>query len=309
MQVRNRIAGVAFPSRAVVGDAVWNAFVHDHPSGWFFHTTMWLDYCLAYQPGAVDHSFGILENGRLIGVVPLIREGDAYTMGGEPGMAPLFAWSMSPKAWTECWGLITEQARMWRLERVAFRGHPSAPIFLPSTWRDIGWDTYVVDLTRPKAERWAAVRKSYHSLVNRANADGLFVSASPFAVVKAHEVHRAVSGRETRPVATWEAMAEWARHGFLVVAHTTEWTAMALAIVWKRHAYYASGAALEPNLSHGLQWALIEGLATAPVPVETYEVGWAAKPGDSEKAQGIARFKAGWGGQLVPIAAGEWRQI
>lgn len=278
------MSAVEWVWRAELGDdAGWDAFVDASPDGWWFHRTSWLTYALAYSPGAQDKSFAMVDrSGAIQGLVACIvdRKGHAVN-GGQPPVAPL---GICPPI---AHGTVSRpgQVREGEVERE--------------------WETYVLDLRSPAGQRWGRVRKSYRHLITQAREQhditviGGGQSTDPrWAVERAHAIHRAVAGKETRPQATWDAMGDWLQSGNALIAMTEE--GYAYAIRYKHWAYYASGATTVTNLSHALLWAL-ETVMWVDGQTQYFEVGWAAKDGDDAKARSIAFFKSGFGGDRWPV--------
>lgn len=300
-------------------EGVWDAFVDQNPGGWFWHTSHWIDYCLAYHPGAVDDSFAVVYGDRVVGLCPMVREGDRYAMGGNPGADPLISAPMAIYALvSRCMQEHVEVlARSRGVASVAFRAipRPVKRYLEREGWEDISWDTLVLDLRPEEVALWTGVRKSYKSLIRKTERTrDIRVLNQPWAVSSVAKVlHYAAAGRATRPDRTWELMAEWCTQGFGVVALASGvadpdpesvgrgWDGYAYAIRYKGHAYYASGATTAPDIAHALQWALIKTLRCDGR--LTYELGWMVRPGDSPKDAAISFFKAGFAGAVWPIAA------
>jgi hypothetical protein len=287
----------------------WDAFVEQHSSGWFWHSHRWVSYCLAYRPDAQDCSFAVVFDNDVIGaVVPLVREGDAFTMGGHPGAEPLVEACSSSDIAALTVAVDAEVVRLaglhgvtrWAVRAIPARDDNSAPP--TDAWRDISWHTVMMDLFQPHDALWTGVRKSYRSLVRAAQRQyRIVVSAQPWAVAVAHRLHREAAGRETRADATWLQMAEWATDGYVITAlamelpDTVRARGMAMAFRYKDAAYYASGATLDTDLSHALVWTLAETLQQGGL--RRFEVGWTERPGDDDKARNIAFFKLGFGSE------------
>jgi hypothetical protein len=296
--------------RHVLTPAQWDAYVTHHPWGWFWHTSHWIDYCLAYHPGAEDHSFALTDGaGEIRAVVPLVREGDAFTMGGHPGADPLV---VCERAGEVVQRHVAAVAHLTGVRRWAVRSSPVSSVTprYPNTgWTDRSWTTTVLDLTQPEAALWRGVRRSYHALIHKAERQHTILAASAaWAVEVAHRIHAQASGRETRAPRTWDLMAEWAEAGRVTVALALQENSspssargMALVIRFKDAAYYASGATLEDGLSHALIWHLVTTLQCGGV--REFEVGWRARPGDTDKDRSIAFFKEGFGGAAYHVVS------
>src|SRR4051794_27454898 len=66
----------------------WNAFCRAQPSAYFWHTTDWTAYQFQARPGGENLHFAIREGGELLAVVPLVREGESFTLSGAPCWGP-----------------------------------------------------------------------------------------------------------------------------------------------------------------------------------------------------------------------------
>lgn len=298
--------------RRLIGDRAWDAAVDLHPDGWFWHTSRWLDYCLAYCPGATDHSFVVIEDGDPVALVPLVKEGEAFTMGGHPGACPLV---FRDSAWPIVERLVSMTGTLLKVGRWAVRWQPR-PIPPPtppgSQWRNISWPSFVVDLRQDEDALRAGLRKGNRQQVRQLEGSHLLCErADAEAVMVAHRLHRESAGRETRPQRTWDLMAEWAMDGYLLTALGCQrhveadgpWRGMAMVVRYKQEAYYASGATLDRGLSVGLIWRLM--LALKAGGTEAFEVGWGPRPGDTDKERAISVFKAGFGGRALMVPAWE----
>lgn len=277
----------------------WDGFVKNHPQGWFFHTGTWLDYCVAYHPGAADLSFLIEQGGEIVALVPLIREDDAFTMGGHPGAEPLYAEPDDDATRAYVRATVAEIGERHAVTAWQTRTRP-----IPCAVTENSWETFVVDLRQDEATLWRNCRRSYHGLIHRAERTYILtVETTPEAVAIAHAIHSAASRRETRAQTTWDLMAQWATAGNLVVGRarvpTTGSRGMAMAIVYKDAAYYASSAQLEKTCSHALIWTLAKALKQHGV--TSFEIGWAERPSDTLKEKNIAFFKQGFGGTRQTI--------
>ena len=163
------------------------------------------------------------------------------------------------------------------------------------------WQTRVIDLEPSVPGLWAGVRKSYHSLIHRAEERDHFApcSAAEFPV-DCREVHRLASGHVTRSQETWDLMGEWIKTGTAMAMcawpsdpYDSRPSAYALWIGAQDWRYYASGASLEDDLQHAVIWhSLIELKARG---VRCAELGWQGEA-TTEKGRGIEKFKAGFGG-------------
>lgn len=293
---------LALVPRSEVRDEAWDACVAAHPEGWWFHTSGWLAYALAYDPGCEDRSLAVVDEGGAVrGLAPLLS---SPTLGGQPYPSPLLP-PATEDAETGDLLLAAWAARVPVGATVVARPQPERD---GGWWPDVAYRTRVVDLRQPEAELWQGVRKSYRSLIRRTERHGLVsVYSGPgwqdrrsaaAMVDVARTLHLAAAGRATRGLATWGLMGTWATlgHGLIGVASRgAESVGYAYVLRYKDWAYYASGAALEPDVQHGLIWALVDALRHDGQ-THHFELGREPREGDSDKERSIAFFKQGFGG-------------
>jgi hypothetical protein len=302
-----------FRARAQIEPDAWNAFVERHPHGWFWHTSHWIDYSLAYTPGATDRSYALLDDEGLVrGVVPLVLDPRWARLvhGGQITPAPLFDFAIFNRSVANA-ASEHSAALLGGATPLPMQLHPSVePLGRPpNTVRVDRGATYVVDLREDEARIWQRIRKSYKALIHRTERDyDIGVFRAPWAALVAHTIHREASGHETRPDRTWALMEDWTTlgHAFVVLASRKGplayevWPgadAYAYVICYKRWSYYASGAANKVD-THAVQWAAIKALKQSGGTF--YELGHAARPQDTEKDRGVALFKSGFGGGTRP---------
>lgn len=160
-------------------------------------------------------------------------------------------------------------------------------------------ETQVLDLSSPLETLWAGVRKSYHSIIHRANERFKIIECnSIMAYLWVHA--EANGGKPPRSEATYECQDRWLgeKLGLLVEAWRDGFiVAAAYWIVYQGGAYYASGPSIEKNVQHAVIWKSIELLKARGVRlIELGDIGWM-----TTKEEGISRFKRGFGGQSVPF--------
>lgn len=282
--------------RSLLPAGQWDTFVENHPSGWWFHREAWIDYSLAYAPGSVDTSNAIVLNGdvepTVLGVVAGVT---GQTFGGQALPAPLFSDALDFQA-TGPYMPLT-----WRPGECPKGG-------VPDGHRIVERGTYVVDLRKDESILWRNMRKSYKSLIRKAERtyDLDVFSGSHGAgwrMQRAKSLHILAAQRQTRSDETWALQADWLRsgNGVLVLAHKdNDPRGFAYAIRWKHWSYYASGATLDENLSHALIWHLMRTMRSDGQ-TQWFEVGHEAELGETKKAHDIAFFKSGFGGDRWPV--------
>ena len=131
------------------------------------------------------------------------------------------------------------------------------------------WQTQVVDLSQDETALWRGVRKSYKSLIRKAEREYRLRDGSAYDVqMPCRHLHFLEARRHTRPAESWQLMAQWVEngHGYAVVAwserpsplgphrHITYMPlkvprAFVYFLIHRSWAYYASAASLEPTCS------------------------------------------------------------
>jgi hypothetical protein len=307
-------------TRQQIGPVAWDTFCLAHPGAWFLWTSAYLDYQAAR--GTKELSFGIMDGDKLVAICPLFLEERggvrSFTMEGHPGLWPLFAmWGDSREemqqhleahalALVQVQDLSTQED----VRRAAFRLSPfdTCQIAGVTGWSDISWHTQIIDLAQSDVVLHAGIRKSYTSLINHVTRTHELVVDDKGDLLKAFQrLHFGQAGRQTRPDRTWEIQGEWCKSGNGLIVAAMRWNVAVACTYWicyKGCAYYASSASINPNVTHALIWkAMLELKARG---IETLEMGWIDYD-KTEKGQGIARFKQGFGGKAVPVIAVERR--
>ncbi len=300
----------SFAKRADVPSVDWDGSVERHDGGWFFHSTRWLDYALAYTLNAQDLSFaGLDAAGRVRSVVPMIWHPDqGFVCGGQFTPRPISHDLSAAVTTGVCAARAAERAGL-ALPQTMWRPVLGPIDDKPEAFEE--WKTYVIDVQQPMATLWSKVRKSYRSLIHRAEESyDLQVYGSArlnlsFDVMAIRNVHREAAGRSTRSDLTWDLMGQWMQDGLALCA--VAWTSAgmrgyAYAIRWKGWAYYASGSTLDEDLQAALVWELVKTLSLDGQ-TRHFEVGWGPRVGDDQKGRSIAFFKSGFGGQEWTVGA------
>lgn len=171
---------------------------------------------------------------------------------------------------------------------------------------DATFNTQIVDLTQSEADLWRDLRKSYKSLIHKAEKTFTLEvdDTGEGVLVTDRQLHRIVAGVETRSLHTWALMQNWCAigHGLSVRARRGEHQeaiAFAFFIIGDSDwSYYASAASLAPNVNHALIWHAM--IALKAKGVSQLELGWQGQA-DTEKGKGIEHFRAGFGGVSIPV--------
>jgi len=293
----------------------WDEFVRLHDDGWFWHTSAWIEYQRHYRAGNRDASFAIVDEdtGSLLGVVPLMisraTDGTAeFSYSGDPiatGLAHDPA--VAEFGARHTLALVAEHdVRRARLASSPF-GSPAVLVLpeCPPIETPYNAAHRIVDLRAEPCALWHGVRRSYRSLIHR--AEGRYTvtvyagdSAATVAGFAAYQaLHRQLA---TLPRAgeTYRLQGEWLLDGraLLVIAEDASGVlGAAYWFVYKRAAYYASGAYAVDNLAHALVWRSL--LALRELGVEQSSLGWQGVA-RAEKERNVEFQKRGFGGADVP---------
>lgn len=273
----------------------WDAFVERHRMGWFFHTSSWIQYEMARGDHDENLSFAVLDDdGRIVAVCPLLRQGDRCTFEGAPGPLPLH---------TSCESASAAFGEVKRLGiSAAFRTCP----LLPSPRTEgftVGWQSRVVDLAWSADWLHANLRKSYKALINKGEHDYQIVVDHDGDLDLDYKLVHLAAGARPRPAATYDMQERWIREGraFLVGAverWSRKWAAFAYIFTYKYAAYYGSGPSVVPGVMHAVLWRAI--LEAKAIGCEKIELGWDGHAKD-KKGKAIEFFKAGFCKTTVPV--------
>ena len=286
----------------------WNALVDDHPDGWWWHRAEWMEYCTAYREDSEHVSYMLTDDDGTPRVLqPLMIEGGELKASGAPIPHPL-----GFNATHDHVALAADYLESVAMSFGATRSLcqvAATDSMIAAGWRDVSWQMQVVHLGASTESLFAGLRKSYRHIV-RDSALTFLSSDSTMPSIGslmgfAKTLHRTSAGHQTRPDDTWAMQRDWCStgNGLVVVAFDAGGTAVGFAylIVYKDRAYYASGASLEPNVQHAIQWRAMCELKRRGI--RHYDIGWQGQSTDY-KGDNIEFFKRGFGGQAVryPVA-------
>ncbi len=320
-------------------DAEWDRFCLASPDAWFWHTSGWRDYTVAYRPDLASRSrsFVVTDGGEVVAAVPLMveRHGTAtrLSFGGGDCWAPALVDGLTPAGRADALRIALAHVdrvasddgavrASFRLSPLSAGGGSCAPFLAETTragYADVGAAATVLDLSLPLDAILRGMRKGHRSDIARAAraftvdiTDATTDPASPFEEYRL--LHAKAAGRVTRPARTFELMRDWIVHGTgVLLTARLDGVAVSCAYlnVFRDGAYYSS-AATDPFIrepaGHLLQWAAVEWLQRRGI--RRYELGlqqFGPLPYDvpSAKELNIARFKRGFGGNLVPVPVRE----
>lgn len=175
---------------------------------------------------------------------------------------------------------------------------------VPDGYEIITRQTQAIDLSYPLATLWQDVRKSYHSIIHRANERYEIVAAQTHPSILTYQsIHSRANGRQPRVDKTYQCQEEWIQqgNGLLVAAQDWDncslWSACVFWIIYRGCAYFASGPSIERGVQHAVIWKSLELLKARGI--QFIDMGQI--DGETEKEHNIGKFKAGFGGRAVPF--------
>jgi len=314
---------------------LWDDFCAGSDDAWFWHTTRWLDYCVAYGRENYETenlSFIVVDDTGPIAICPLLKEKGAFAAagGGKYGALPALANSLTESRREKILKFIFEKidslAEMKNVKKALCRASPLARnklkfnYLVKHGYLDDSLNTELIDLTRPIEEIWVAVRKGHKYDINRGkksfkvelfdrdNADkGIFDQY--------RLLHHKAAGRVTRPVETFDMMYQWLMSGdglLCGLSHEGRFVGFSYVCLYKEAAYYASASddpefVTEAPISHLIQWEITNYLKAKGF--KTYEIGvqqFGPQVNDVPNAKdiSISLFKRGFGGETVTFYRG-----
>lgn len=327
-----------FVSAVDMGDNNWDIFVDMAEGAWFWHSSAWRDYTVAYQPhlGSQSVAFMVRDAGRDVAAVPAMLERHAdgrvrLSFGGDPCWSPCVLPGLDPRhrdaVLRACFSRTAEMGRAsgavsvsWRVSPIARGVQGFLPAFLAATTRagclDESLSSQVIDLRLSPERLLTAMRKGHRSDVKRGlqqfSVDILDSSTCSDADFDAYRaMHARAAGRATRPPRTFELMRSWIGSGRAFIVRCQEASrakGFAYVLVHGDGAYYASAAA-EPGerrpVGHVIQHTIIStlqrrGTCRYELGLQHHGIQWHDPP--DAKSRAISAFKRGFGGSPFPAA-------
>lgn len=322
----------------------WDAICEKSSDAWFWHTSNWHEYTLAYNPALESRScsFLLCDKSNPVAAVPLLIEryqhGETtifeFSFGGGWLPSPVCIDSLSPKQKKKvlqvAFDHIFALAREKNVVRIRYRSNTFAHIQsdisqLIPTAIQYGFAahlvaTQIIDVTSSPTDILKGMRKGHRSDIKRAEKklESLVISSqnvSPDSFAAYRQLHTKASNGQTRPAATFEMMYDWIKKGKAVLFGATlndVPISFAYVIIYKDCAHYSS-ACNDPEiqnlpLAHFVQWQILKWLHANNY--HWYEIGRQYySPTEilpvSNKEIAISNFKRGFGGVTVPTVLSE----
>jgi len=164
-----------------------------------------------------------------------------------------------------------------------------AKLLLEKGYKATPYFTQVIDLSKTEAELHADIRKSYKSLIHKADIYGW-----PDAFGRFKQMHLKAAGYQTRSDKTWGLQFAQIQAGeaFLIMNEGS-----AAFFIYNNHTcYYGVGCSVEGAGSHAAIWKAI--LHAKTLGCKYFEMGEQVFSSD-EKLMNISKFKRGFGGKTL----------
>lgn len=270
--------------------AKWDAYCDMHKDAWWWHRTGWIKYSAACGVQCDNFSFYVEQNGKIVGICPLILENGHLKFGGNPSPAPI---ACNAEAAAEMWAHIKTVMEKNNALEYWIRGKP---IFNDGVWSDLSWRTQVIRVKEHDSIKH--LRKSYRNLALSTKYN-VTKSTDVRDVKLLQAMHIKQAGRITRPQQTWDLMAAWISSGYAytMIATNSDGDCVGAIYIYKYKGreYYGHAATIEQNVNHKL---LYEAIRTSDS--DSFELGWQGHA-ENKKEENIEFFLRGFGGIAEPF--------
>lgn len=287
----------------------WDEFCQLSPDAWFWHTTDWLDYNLAYRVELQPQSLSFLcyEGSRILAVAPLLmthheqgsRKWKAFSLSGNELPSPALIGGISSAKRDNILDFIfsaidglaeklgVSYSCFWiEALRPSVREphYPPYNFLLRHNYIDCSVNTQLIDLRLSHNDLRAGLRRNHQRSIERGRKlfqikihFGSGLTSAKFDEYV--EMHARAAGRRTRSRATFDMMRTWIQsgRGLVVEALTNDGktAGFELYIMYKDAAYGLS-ACNEPEyehlpIRHLIEWEAMKWMRDHGV--QFYEIG------------------------------------
>jgi hypothetical protein len=272
----------------------WDSFCAESEEAWFWHTTKWLDYNLAYRPAlnAISYSFLVYDNAKLVAICPIIVQNASVDDPGvrmisypsghgmTPALASRLQRSDKRRIWQACLERIdaiaadsqVKQASLWMTPlteagRSLMETSEQLDGLRRAGYLETVWLTSMIDLSLDEKKLRNQMRKGHRYDTGRSvelyQTQVLFGPQTDRLLFDVYvRLHELVAGRKTRPQQTFDMMYSWLLNGKAVLTLAQrEKTDVGACLVMldKDGGYYASSCVhpdfIDEPVGHAMQWA------------------------------------------------------
>jgi hypothetical protein len=287
----------------------WNEFCLQSPDAWFWHTTDWLEWNLAYRPELRSRSLSFLcrEGSKILAVAPLIltehedgaRKWKAFSLSGNhlpgPALPPGISSAERDGIMEFVFGGIDDIAEELGVAHSKFRIDALRPNVVEPRYApynsllkhdliDCTEGTQLIDLRLSRSELRDGLRRNHVRSIEKGKElfsiklhSGRDLTDAKFEEYVA--MHGRAAGRVTRPRSTFNMMRSWIQSGRGLVAEALTKDGVTagfeLYILYKKSAYGLS-ACNEPEyehlpIRHQIEWEAMNWMRKQGV--QFYEIG------------------------------------
>jgi len=321
--------------RKEIGKARWDKFAEESPTAWLWHRYDYADIWSLF-PGREDVSFGLVDSAtsELAAIVPTYKIHDriakwipwnSLDVFGGPAYLPLAPKKIKAVIIETLCEELRARASRHQAHEVKFSMAPMTPEImgdecpLVNPLLDLGCyntlgQTWVCDLRNSREDLLKKMGKGARSSINKAQKAGVQVRMASdkdldaYYRIHCETYHRTGTPPQPREFfeGIWKYFLNTGLSAIFVAEQQGEVIAAANVAVYKRGAYYWTGASNAAGLSTGsgalLQWAAIQWMVDEKL--EWYEVGEALPKSESGKRKRLSDFKKDFGGSLYPFFRG-----
>ena len=320
-------------------ERVWDEFCLQQEEAWFWHTSLWLEFCLESRFGVKTENLSYLlmddKLQSILAIVPLILEikgqSREFTFNGGPMPAPVIKAVGKQQKEIEkfIFNEYKEKAVEKAVQRIAIRQGNifqtkrkfTDPQLIKQGYIDISVYTSVLDLTQSDQQLLAGMTKGHRSAIKKAIRletkvkfyDKYTITDEKWTEFK--NAYFAAAGKQTRPNITFERFFQLIGAGIGYLFESScqnQSTGFVYVIVCKSYAYYALSCRTLNDTAEGsqvTQWEIIKLLKENKVGYyelgEQYFTPTFFYPVDP-KMIAISQHKRGFGGLLLSQNTGEY---
>lgn len=285
-----------------IDPVAWDRFAREY--GWFWHTSFWRDYTLAFADGTDPADFAIMDGNDLLAVTAMSRSHAPAIRDDldRPARLRILTRCLSESEHTR------RQSLSPLVPHFPERLMEFAAITTVLGYEDRSLTSRVIDLTQSEDELLRAMSKGHRHAVTNGKHITSRVATSETSFSIYHHLHRQAHGK-VRPLDTFAEMRRWVELGnaAVVLARTDDvFTGATLLMIFGESAAYSSTATIgKPGVvGHAMMWTAIRWLKAQGL--ERFELGpqyrgRLSHDTSTVKEQNISLFKRGFGGDELPL--------
>jgi len=314
-------------SRAETTQADWDALVCSSPDGWVFSLWGWQELILQVPRwGLKDYSFGVMNAGQLIAVVPLqySPNADVLASSGWGGSGPVLLGDITPKQRENTLKFVLDHckklATFCEASKIVYSVSPVTQTALAQRWgvnwfemigmKDASKLTQVIDLSRSENELWTGLSELAKRKIRKAKNSGYSAekvswvdNIDQYYEIHTQNYHR--TGESPHPKEYFCGIAHnLSNDGYSVLFRALDKKGIVSAFHnmarFRGGAYYHTGCstpdAAESGVNYLLFWEAM--LGAKKMGVRWYDAGWIFPYGATEKQKGLTHFKTRFGGDV-----------